>query len=55
MFERVKKTILRLCCHRRIYAGLGLWHGFAAVVTGKPEVYLPMAVLYLLLAVIPEN
>ncbi|HEY5723983.1 MAG TPA: hypothetical protein VIT45_16860 [Allosphingosinicella sp.] len=40
----------RFLVHRNIYASLAFWHGVAAVMTGKLEVYLPIATLYLLLA-----
>jgi hypothetical protein len=35
--------------HRMIYAGLSVCHGLACVLTDKPEVYGPMALLYLML------
>ena len=39
-----------LFCHRVIYAGLSVCHGSGCVITEKPELYGPMAVLYALLA-----
>jgi len=50
MMSRVKDWMQRVCCHRNVYGALCGCHGFAAWATGKPEVYVPMAVLYLLLA-----
>lgn len=57
MFELLKmwKTKLMtacsiLLCHRAIYAGLCACHGSGCWVTGKPELYGPMAVLYAILA-----
>ena len=51
MFERMKDKVKEwaaaVCCHRNIYAGLTGCHGFAAWATEKPEIYLPMAALYL--------
>jgi hypothetical protein len=42
----------RLClCHRVIYAGLAVCHSSGCFLTGKPELYGPMAVLYAILAV----
>jgi len=55
MFERLKKAILRVLTHRSLHLGLSACHLSAAALTGKPEVYGPMAVLYLLLAVLPER
>lgn len=37
-------------CHRGLYGQLSGCHGFAAYATGKPEIYLPMAALYAVLA-----
>lgn len=39
-----------LLCHRTLYAGLAACHGMGCLVTGKPELYGPMALLYALLA-----
>lgn len=55
MFERLKSKFCSLCCHRNVYSGLGGCHGFAAWATGKPEIYVPMAVLYLILAFVPDH
>lgn len=50
MKDWMKQWVARLCCHRNVYGCLGGWHGFAAWATGKPEVYVPMAALYWVLA-----
>lgn len=47
------KTIVQryypiLLSNRTIYAGLTVCHGVAASVTEKPEIYVPMAMLYAL-------
>lgn len=42
---------LALVCHRAIYAGLSVCHGAGCMLTGKPELYGPMAILYAILAV----
>lgn len=39
-----------LYCHRAIYAGLAVCHGSGCFMTGKPELYGPMAFLYAVLA-----
>ena len=48
-----KAAIMRagatLTCHRAVYAGLAACHGSGCVVTQKPELYGPMALLYLVL------
>ena len=36
--------------HQTVYMGLYGWHLFAAVEIEKPEVYVPIAILYLLLS-----
>jgi hypothetical protein len=36
--------------HRAIYTGLAICHGYGCVLTGRPELYGPMALLYALLA-----
>lgn len=46
-----QKLLQRLCCHRSLYSGLCGSHGFAAYATGKPEVYVPMMVIYGVLAI----
>jgi hypothetical protein len=57
MFELTKLKYLVLClakalyCHRALYAGFALCHGSGCFLTGKPELYGPMAVLYAVLAV----
>lgn len=51
MLERLKKAINVALCHHSLYGGLTGCHGFAAWVTDKPEVYLPMAALYAVLAI----
>ena len=54
MFERLKKSVCEFlcaaCCHHVGYAGLCMSHVFAAMQTGKPEVYVPMAVMYFALS-----
>lgn len=52
MFAKLKERMKKILCHRAAYAGLSGTHVFAALATGKPEVYLPMAVLYLVLVVL---
>lgn len=52
MFAKLKERMKKFLCHRAAYAGLSGTHAFAALATGKPEVYLPMAVLYLVLVVL---
>ena len=39
-----------LTCHRAIYTGLAACHGSGCLITQKPELYGPMAVLYAILA-----
>lgn len=46
----VRRTINAVLCHRSLYGQLSGCHLFAAYATGKPEVYLPMAALYAVLA-----
>jgi hypothetical protein len=36
--------------HRCVYGGLSACHFSACLLTGKPELYAPMATLYLILA-----
>lgn len=36
--------------HRAVYAGLAISHGSGCIITEKPELYGPMALLYSLLA-----
>ena len=57
MFEPLKhlktwtmKAFTILLHHRAIYAGLSACHGWGCLLTGKPELYGPMAVLYAILA-----
>lgn len=40
-----------LFCHRMIYTGLSLCHISGCMITEKPQLYGPMAVLYAILAV----
>jgi hypothetical protein len=47
MIERLM-TLKEMISHRVIYGGLSGCHLWAAVATGKWEVYVPMAVLYAL-------
>ena len=55
MLNHVRKTAQKcariLLSHHSLYGGLSGSHLWGALLTGKPEVYLPMAVLYLVLAV----
>ncbi|KMW56081.1 hypothetical protein AIOL_001033 [Candidatus Rhodobacter oscarellae] len=44
------KKMRGLCCHRNVYAGLCTSHGFAAWASDKPEIYVPAALLYAVLA-----
>ncbi|MEX3015527.1 hypothetical protein [Gymnodinialimonas hymeniacidonis] len=45
------QSIAKACvCHRSLYGQLSGCHGFAAWATGKPEIYVPMAVLYAVMA-----
>jgi len=48
----ITSIVRRLLCHRMIYAGLAVCHAFGCVITGKPELYGSMAVLYAILAVL---
>lgn len=61
MFELMKKkmttlkalaaaTMNILLCHRAIYGGLALCHALGCLMTGEPELYGPMALLYAILA-----
>ena len=54
MFVKLKRFAFAcgkaLYCHRAIYVGLACCHGSGCILTGKPELYGPMAVLYALLA-----
>lgn len=45
----MKRAVPFLTCHRAVYAGLAACHGSGCVVTQKPELYGPMAILYLVL------
>ncbi|MEM0908603.1 MAG: hypothetical protein AAGJ94_14640 [Pseudomonadota bacterium] len=57
MFERftpirwLKKVCVMCVCHRAIYGALSACHGSGCVITDKPELYAPMALLYAVLAV----
>ena len=54
MFEYLTKKIEVMmnviCGHRVLYGELCGSHGFAEWMTGKPEVYVPMMVLYAMLS-----
>ncbi len=50
MFERLKKAMKFCVCHHGLYGGLCASHSWAAWATQKPEVYLPMVLLYAVLA-----
>ncbi|SLN41579.1 hypothetical protein PSJ8397_02088 [Pseudooctadecabacter jejudonensis] len=44
------KVIEILFCHRALYAGLSACHGTGCWISGKPELYGPIALLYAILA-----
>lgn len=44
------KLARAVICDKSLYGQLAGCHGFAALSTEKPEIYLPMAVLYAVLA-----
>ena len=52
MFEptKLKKIVKEIweavCAHRVLYAALAICHASGCVVTEKPELYGPMAILY---------
>ncbi len=48
--DRIRAAAKACICHRSLYGQLSGCHGFAAWATGKPEIYVPMAVLYAVLA-----
>lgn len=50
LVAKVASLCLVLLCHRAIYAGLAVCHSSGCWLTGKPELYGPMAVLYTILA-----
>ena len=54
LLTKLKMRVLKLCalllCHRVIYAGLCACHASGCLITGKPELYGPMAILYAILA-----
>lgn len=54
LLTNLKKLLLRFCaiisCHRSLYAALSASHGMGCVITNKPELYGPMAALYVILA-----
>lgn len=60
MAERLKKLkdnlrnriAAAIHSHRNLYGSLSASHLWAAMSTGKPEVYLPMVVIYGILAII---
>jgi len=45
-----KKVCKAVLCHRSLYGQLCGCHSFAAWATGKPEIYVPMALVYAVLA-----
>lgn len=47
----MKERFDKICTHCRIHVGLAVTHGVAAALTGKPEIYGPIAALYALAAV----
>ena len=51
MKSLIKKYVRAMMGHRTLYLALSGCHIFAAVQTGKPEVYVPMAALYFLLCI----
>ena len=55
MFEKLKEKFCGFCCVRNMYCGLCGVHGFAAFATAKPEVYVPAAVFYFLLAFVSRH
>ena len=50
MMEWFAKKMKWCVCHHALYGGLTACHGWAAYATQKPEIYVPMAVLYAVLA-----
>jgi len=51
MLKRLKTIGMKLTSHSALYAGLCASHIWAAVSTGKPEIYGVMAVIYGVLAI----
>jgi len=57
MFEQntlliwLKKVCVMCFCHRAIYGALAACHGLGSVITDKPELYGPMAMLYAIHAI----
>ena len=51
MYDRFKKNLPALCCHRVIYGGLAAAHAAACVGVDHYLVYQAVAGLYLLLVV----
>jgi len=49
-FAKKMKKLEWCVCHHALYGGLSASHGWAAWVTAKPEVYVPMCLLYAVLA-----
>lgn len=49
--NRAAKLLALLTSHRSVYAGLGACHGYGCLVTGKPELYGAMLILYGILAI----
>lgn len=50
MFEYLTKKMNDVLTHRVLYGALCGCHGFAAFWTAKPEVYVPICVLYAVLS-----
>lgn len=46
----IERLLDVLTCHRAIYTGLAACHGSGYFITQKPELYGPMALLYVILA-----
>lgn len=48
--QAIKRILAQLVHDRVIYAGLAVCHAMGCVITDKPQLYGPMAVLYAILA-----
>lgn len=48
--KKAQSMFAALVCHRAIYAGLSACHGSGCLITDKPELYGPIALLYAVLA-----
>lgn len=46
----VANLVEGMLCHRAIYVGLAITHGSGCILTDKPELYAPIALLYTVLA-----